>query len=471
MPLTPQSRMYEEKLARTRKKYESRNAFASERSRKAVEKRAEFSSPPTKKWDDPRVSTNRTYSFNKGAGDFMAQAIIEPIKSTTQILNEGGNRVGLPENIVAKTIGSGTGKFVDFLQQSGKYHGDKNTPDYVRKLVEAKASGQVTPLDVVNTASIFSPLMGKGVSAIASNVAREGFPILTPFTSGGLGVMRVGGTKAAIKDAVKALDPGRAYQQTEEFGKKIAAADKLIQDYISTLPEEHKASYLLEDVNPEDIASVALGGDVDLASIFQRGRMDWLEGRGRSLAKGSRSYFVRHLPFDAKELVDRYNLVHKGSIERLAADMVKRGESVTSKVELPELDPVELAQEWIAQHSAHPTQPFEISDTRGNLGYINDFIGMTGKEIRQHMKEHDWLPVGGLDLDHLAALRGESDLPFKDKNALANLAWVTHIFNRSMGASDTMDWLMRGVSHIENESDKIAYLKSKLPYYMGKLLG
>jgi len=37
MPLTPRSRVYEDKLARTRKKYESRNAFASERSRKAQE--------------------------------------------------------------------------------------------------------------------------------------------------------------------------------------------------------------------------------------------------------------------------------------------------------------------------------------------------------------------------------------------------------------------------------------------------
>jgi len=45
MPLTPRSRVYEEKLANTRKKYESRNAFASERARKATES---FSAPSAK---------------------------------------------------------------------------------------------------------------------------------------------------------------------------------------------------------------------------------------------------------------------------------------------------------------------------------------------------------------------------------------------------------------------------------------
>lgn len=48
MPLTPQSRVYEEKLARSRKKREARNAFAMNRNRKAQEKRAEFSEPAPK---------------------------------------------------------------------------------------------------------------------------------------------------------------------------------------------------------------------------------------------------------------------------------------------------------------------------------------------------------------------------------------------------------------------------------------
>lgn len=49
MPLTPQSRVYEDKLARNRKKYESRNAFATERGKKAKENRAQaFSSAAPK---------------------------------------------------------------------------------------------------------------------------------------------------------------------------------------------------------------------------------------------------------------------------------------------------------------------------------------------------------------------------------------------------------------------------------------
>ena len=54
MPLTPQSRVYEDKLARTRKKYESRNAFANERSKKAQE---QFSSPAFKPGGRPGTVT------------------------------------------------------------------------------------------------------------------------------------------------------------------------------------------------------------------------------------------------------------------------------------------------------------------------------------------------------------------------------------------------------------------------------
>jgi hypothetical protein len=62
MPLTPRSRVYEQKLERTRKKYESRNAFATERGRKANE--GSFSSPAP---EQPTLNANlRGANFMRG---------------------------------------------------------------------------------------------------------------------------------------------------------------------------------------------------------------------------------------------------------------------------------------------------------------------------------------------------------------------------------------------------------------------
>ena len=62
MPLTPNSRIYEQKLERSRKKYESRNAFATQRSKKAKEQ--SFSTPAPK---TPRLNANlRGANFMRG---------------------------------------------------------------------------------------------------------------------------------------------------------------------------------------------------------------------------------------------------------------------------------------------------------------------------------------------------------------------------------------------------------------------
>ena len=209
MPLTPNSRLYEQKLEKARKRYESRHAFSTERARKAAEMR--FSTPAPKApsgWQlDPRVSTKREYKFNKDAGNFMAQSIIEPTKSIAQILNESANQVGLPKNIVARGLGAGTGAFVDFLQKSGKYHNDANTPKYVQNLIEGNASGKVTPMDFVEASSVLP--WGKGVK-IAKNVLEEGIPIVVPFSAGGLGVMR--------------------YKFIKDFGSKFKAVEEGLKE-------------------------------------------------------------------------------------------------------------------------------------------------------------------------------------------------------------------------------------------------
>lgn len=72
MPLTPNSRVYEQKLERTRKKYESRNAFATERSRKAREE--SFSSPAPKPF---RGGGHPGLNYAPGSGTNMMNSLSE----------------------------------------------------------------------------------------------------------------------------------------------------------------------------------------------------------------------------------------------------------------------------------------------------------------------------------------------------------------------------------------------------------
>lgn len=71
MPLTPQSRIYEQKLERSRKKYESRNAFATERSKKAKEEA--FSTAPPK--------TARLNANLRGANFMRGGLAVEGVKT------------------------------------------------------------------------------------------------------------------------------------------------------------------------------------------------------------------------------------------------------------------------------------------------------------------------------------------------------------------------------------------------------
>ena len=89
MPLTPRSRLYEQKLEKTRKRYESRNAFASNRASKAREVAAKTM---------PIISTRpagargvQPYGGEPGAvATAIKDSVYEPVKSVAQILNEAG---------------------------------------------------------------------------------------------------------------------------------------------------------------------------------------------------------------------------------------------------------------------------------------------------------------------------------------------------------------------------------------------
>ena len=97
MPLTPTSRLYEKKLERTRKKYESRNAFATERGRKAREE--SFSSPAPKTFKE-RVSFNADTKTVDENWAGLKEAFTNPIDTL-----KGAAKVGL--TITNPTMASG----------------------------------------------------------------------------------------------------------------------------------------------------------------------------------------------------------------------------------------------------------------------------------------------------------------------------------------------------------------------------
>ena len=100
MPLTPQSRVYEDKLARTRKKYESRNAFANERSKKAQE---QFSSPA------PKESFKNYASLKPINNEFADSNIISFVEPFAKVLagtvSGGLNAASKGQEMAYKSLG------------------------------------------------------------------------------------------------------------------------------------------------------------------------------------------------------------------------------------------------------------------------------------------------------------------------------------------------------------------------------
>jgi hypothetical protein len=98
MPLTPQSRIYEQKLERSRKKYESRNAFATERSKKAKEEA--FSTPP------PKIHGGHPgLNYAPGAGtDIISQLSERAIRNYTTDVGDATSRT------IKDTLFGGEGK-------------------------------------------------------------------------------------------------------------------------------------------------------------------------------------------------------------------------------------------------------------------------------------------------------------------------------------------------------------------------
>lgn len=144
MPLTPQSRIYEEKLANRRKKQQMRDDISKSRFQGNSKPVESFSSPAPK---DNRTSVNRfgtgPVTHKDGIPDFLFQKAVETGMdiakdtgiSAAQILNEsanlGGGRAIFGKDYVAR----GAGKL--FGQEA------QNT-----------VSGEVTPMDILNAANL-----------------------------------------------------------------------------------------------------------------------------------------------------------------------------------------------------------------------------------------------------------------------------------------------------------------------------
>jgi hypothetical protein len=100
MPLTPQSRVYEDKLARNRKKYESRNAFANERSKKAQE---QFSSAA------PKESLRNYTSLKPVNTEFADSNLISFVEPFAKVLagtvSGGLNAASKGQEMAYKSLG------------------------------------------------------------------------------------------------------------------------------------------------------------------------------------------------------------------------------------------------------------------------------------------------------------------------------------------------------------------------------
>jgi hypothetical protein len=227
MPLTPRSRVYEEKLANTRKKYESRNAFASERARKATES---FSTPAPKKSFEgyTRLNTSsnsKTIDENWG---LFKQAITNPIDTL-----KGAGKVALT---------------VSNPSMASAAFGPKEMFKTLLGMPSDKGSQQAMMLG-----SIISGPEGKA----ANMASKEATPLFKGFES-------------AFNNNAYVFDKGRiseAAQASTELANKIAK-QSILRANIEGLPAPQYA-YTAEDMAKRGVKDLR-----DLVYLQQYGAFD-----------------------------------------------------------------------------------------------------------------------------------------------------------------------------------------------------
>ena len=268
MPLTPQSRVYEDKLARNRKKYESRNAFATERGKKAREQ--SFSTPSSEK---PMINANlRGANFMRGGlavqgakmlldWDTLKSAAKEPLSTA-----KGFGKIGLMLHNPAIGIGvlGNKGALATMLMQD---------PD-VQKASAATGvlpMGQVKNLaargadDVTESLlkSILKRTAPRETQASMEALARERASIVTPrfepvtFTGTEWQDVATGGPTGIVDEAVKRFFGRKsrvANVPSGTAGEQRAAVEQTIARSIEDTNVDtvsNRQSKALSDLNDE----------------------------------------------------------------------------------------------------------------------------------------------------------------------------------------------------------------------------
>jgi hypothetical protein len=239
MPLTPNSRIYEEKLANRRKKQQMRDDISKSRFQGNAKPVESFSSPAPK---NNVISYNRFGSRNiansDGTPDFLFQKAVEVGMdmakdtgiSAAQILNEGANQGGGRAIFGKDYLARGAGKL--FGQEA------QNT-----------ISGEVTPMDILNAANIVPGIggaAGKGASG-ALKLAEYLVPKTSKFepamalASGGMTTRTpiMGNVKDVVNNYANA---GRLFPSMLKMfdESNVSPEDRVSNapDWYNTLPEQ-----------------------------------------------------------------------------------------------------------------------------------------------------------------------------------------------------------------------------------------
>ena len=282
MPLTPQSRIYEQKLANRRKKQQMRDAISKSRF-KGNTKPVESFSKPTLKQEKFVPATAKPLTKNQ-EGVFYESSLGGPFINKFkdmgvnfglaygQVANEvankatqglyavtGGDPQNAPKDFTAKGLGGILGKLIPGV--TGNYEGNAvggrpSAEDVISKWL----TGGVTKGDV---AQVFTgPTLGVS-GKILSNVATKGFPIpVMGLGAGGSGsgFVRVGKSKAeqevldiaeSIADEARKVSEFTPYQferAVEDKGILYNQAVALGQKAVEPVSESvDKAKYVLSE--------------------------------------------------------------------------------------------------------------------------------------------------------------------------------------------------------------------------------
>ena len=295
----------------------------------------------------------------------------------------------MPQDLLARGLGAGAGSVVDLLRRSGKLHSSSDVPDRVRRLVEAKASGEVTPMDAVK-ASALLPL-GKAGSIMA-NVAEKGVPVVVPFAAGGLGVMRVGGkTQRVSLDPVESLI--EAISKTTHATETQASKEALARELSSVSQPRFETVRMTS----RDLRDATTGGNPGIIepNLTGYGRRSWNVDVPTGTLAEQRAAVERSIA----QSLDRTGVSTIGTRQRQELDSINKELQDAGIDPLPGINDVRMHSE--VDSMARPKAPSiygretvsrnaDIATaTHGNAAGYGNIIGVTDPTLKMHIMEND----------------------------------------------------------------------------------